>query len=266
MPLNKFQTDFKELMLRPRAELSVENEAVTNTLISDHIHANDRLSIYHNNIIGSLSNVLCSTFPMIENLVGTNFLKEMARQFIFKNPPNSACLHHYGEGFDAFIKEYEPAANLPYLADVATLEFALNHAYYAQDDAPLPADALAQIPPESLAKTLLSPRASATLITSSYPLTDLRAFCLNDGEAPELSAPTDCRLLIYRPKLEVKIIPLTKDEYAFLSNLQQGTPLGAALENVTDTYTTFDFAAFLQKHIALETFCATHPNENKAKR
>lgn len=256
MPLNEFQTEFKNLMLRPRVKLNEGSEYISKILHDDHIPTSDRLSVYHNNIIGSLSASLCATFPMIENLVGEEFLKEMSRAFVFKHPPQNAVLHHYGEGFSDFIKTYEPARGLPYLSDVARFEWAINHAYYAEDDFPLPADALAKISNDKLTETVLNLRASATLIKSNYPLIDLWNFCLNNHPAPDMSVKNDHYVIVYRPALDVQFVPLLQDEYAFLSALNR-EPLGQALEITVEDHPNFNFVSFLQKHISMKTLATT---------
>lgn len=260
MKLKEFQKEFKNTMLRPRSELEERGQSISSHLNEGNISISDRLDVYHNNIIGSLSNALCSTFPMIENLTGPDFLKGMAREFIFQHPPTSAYVHHYGSGFDEFIENYAPARDLPYLSDVARLELALNHAYYAEDDDALPADALSKTLPESLGDIVLNFRKSATLISSDYPLLSLRDFCLNGGEAPDLSRAQPCAFLVMRPHLEVETLPLSIDEYNFLNLLQNKTPLGQALEHNVEQHPDFDFPAFLQKHISLETFCTLQSN------
>ncbi len=260
MQLNKFQKAFKETMLRPLSSLNEGNEYLAQHLNEDHIPLPNRLQVYHNNIIGSLCAAICATFPIIENLTGAEFLKTMAREYTFKNPPKNACLHMYGVGFDDFIKSYEPAKSLPYLPDVASLEIALNNAYYAQDDAPISADALAQISPEELGEAVLSLRQSATLLRSSYPLLQIRDFCLHAKEAPDLSKVIDIYLMIYRPHLDVHIITLEKDEYHFLHLLAHQKPLGEALEQASEKFSTFDFTLFLQKHVSLGTFAMITAN------
>ncbi len=253
MPQNNFQKGFTDLILQPRDKLKEQSEKITPHIISDKIDATNRLGVYHNNIIGSLSSALCATYPMIGNLVGEAFLKEMARQFIFKHPPRGACLHDYGEGFDDFIQTYAPADSLPYLPDVARFEWALNHAYYAQDDIALPIEHFAAIPPEELADTVLPLRSSATLILSPYPLQALHELCLHDGDAPNLNKDTTTRLMIYRPQLEVKIIPLSEAEFDLLIELRTQT-LGNALETILTQHPAFDFSGFLKKHMTLEVF------------
>lgn len=253
MRLNEFQEEFKDIMLQPKRDLGGNCGHIARLIKSENVSAPDRIGVYHNNIVGSLSNALCATFPMIENLTGEDFLRGLAREFIFAHPPTSACLHHYGAGLDDFIKGYAPAATLPYLPDVASLELALNHAYYAEDDVAMPADALTLMPSDTLGACFLKMRKSVTLMCSPHPLIALRYFCLNDGDAPDLTEMGDYPIMIYRPRLEVQIITLSVDEYDFLLNLQKD-PLGAALENTLQKYPVFDFSDFLQKHIALESF------------
>lgn len=260
MPLNKTQNNFKNLMLRPITD--IDSADLDNIFISNHIDAKDRLKVYHNNVVGSLSEALLTTFPLLQHLVGEEFLKGIARAFIFQNPPKNSSVHAYGAGFDEFIQTFEPAESLPYLADVASLEIAMNNAYYAPNDDAMPADALTKIAPENLGDIQIVLRSSAHLISSSYPLIALRAFCLDqdNAPAPDLSVKHECHILILRPHLEVEIIPLDLDEYDMLQTLRTGLTLGEAVEKTLNAYPEFDFALFLQKHISLETFSHIRPN------
>ncbi len=251
---NDFQNTFKGLMLQSKQDLRRHSAPLTAVIHGDNVSATDRLGVYHNNIIGSLCDALCASFPMIENLVGEDFFRQMAKAFIFENPPKNGCLHFYGAGFDGFTKEYAPAADLPYLPDVARFEIAVQHAYYAQDDEAMRADYLAQIPPDLLGECLLELRQSVTLIRSPYPLIALREFYLNNGAPPDLSLKGDFHIMVYRPELEVIFIKLRPDEYAFLTHLQIQN-LGNALEKTVEDFPCFDFTAFLQRHITLQSFC-----------
>lgn len=250
-------------MLRPAREISQAEESFTGLFESNDISVNERLKVYHNNIAGSLSNALCATFPLIENLVGEEFLKAMARAFVFEHPPQSGCLHFYGYGFDAFIKTYEPAKELPYLSDIAAFELAMNYAYYAEDDTALNMEELSQIPPESLGETIIPLRSSSTLLHSSYPLQDIKALCEGqNAQELDLSQKKECYLLVNRPQFDVQILPLSADEHLVLTELQDGKSLGEAVETGLTHFPDFDFQAFLQKHISLETLSTTLTNKD----
>jgi hypothetical protein len=69
-----------------------------------------------------LTEALKDAFPAVHRIVGPEFFQAMARAYIVLEPPRSPILLDYGAGFPDFIGEFEPAAVLPYLADVARIE------------------------------------------------------------------------------------------------------------------------------------------------
>lgn len=217
-----------------------------------------RLSVYRNNIVGSLTDVMIASHPLLEKLVGHEFLEMMARHFVLENPPKHGCLSFYGAAFGTFIENYEPAKTMPYLPDMARLEIALNEAYYAPDDSPLSAKELAATPPESLELEL---RKSVRLIYSKYPLNDIRDFCITDDPEKTMNIDTGgVKLMIYRPALDSIIVKLDEAEYAILDALERRTTLEDALKQTLEKHKGFDFQAFLQQHIKLETFCRMATN------
>lgn len=227
----------------------------------------ERLKIYRNNIFGNLTNALLDTYPLIEKLTGEDFAKSLMRAFILKNPPQEACLNRYGVGLAAFLESFAPARELPYLPDVARLEWAVNEAYYAPDDKPLTPDALQNVPLDELADMVLPLRLSVRLLESRWPLVAVRNFCLkenrpgshDESETLDLSHG-GCRVMVYRPGLAADIVPLEPAEYAFLQDMRAGKTLGGALETTLKTVPDFDFQSFLQKHLTLETFSVPRAN------
>ena len=259
MQLNDIQKKFRDIMLdHPRA-LEAPPEDFAALFDAGDIALPERLKVYRNNIVGSLSEVLINTFPLVDNLVGRDFMKGMARSFVLEHPPQEGCLNDYGAGFERFIAGFEPAKSLPYLPDVAALEIALNGAYNAADDRPLTAQALAAIAPEDLPDLELKFRSSVRLVSSRFPIDKIRAFCLRnedqDGQTLDI-AQGGVTLMIYRPALEVETIALEADEFAMLKSLQAGQALGGALESVLSAHPDFDFQKFLQRHLELGVFRA----------
>jgi hypothetical protein len=76
-----------------------------------HYRANCRL-----NRIAALQ----ATFSTVEQLLGTDFFRAMAREYVDSTPATSANLHEMGDDFPGFIAQFAPAAALPYLPDVAS--------------------------------------------------------------------------------------------------------------------------------------------------
>ena len=220
----------------------------------------ERLKIYRNNIVNSATDALADKLPTIEQLVGRDFLEAMCRSFALKNPPQHGCLNSYGAGLPEFIKAFPPAKSLTYLPDMAALELAMNAAYYAADDKPLRAESLQNIAPENLPETQIKLRANIQLMHSPHPLLAIKEFCEGDqnGDIDMNAAGTP--IMVSRPKFSVQLVPLSLDEHAMLEQLQSQRTLGEAAEHVLTAYPTFDFSAFLLKHISLETFLAFDAN------
>lgn len=252
MRLNSIQERFKDLMLDHPKALNTPPSDLSDILETGDISLPDRLKVYRNNIVGSLTDVMVSSFPLIDKLTGREFMEGMARTFILENPPQSGFLNTYGRGFAEFIEGFEPASGLAYLPDVARLEIALNDSYYAADDEPLTAQQLEKVAPESLQSLNLKLRASSYLLHSNFPLTDIREFALSEENPPDLNKGSE-HLLIIRPKLDTNIMKLGEAEFAFLENLANNT-LGEALQATLSSHETFDIQHTLNKHVQLETF------------
>lgn len=102
--------------------------------IAGAVPAEARLQIYRNHYTITLTDALAATYPVVHRLVGEGFFNQAARRFVRMAPPASPCLFDYGAGFGDFLATLREAAALPYLADVARFEWALNLAYQAEDD------------------------------------------------------------------------------------------------------------------------------------
>ena len=94
------------------------------------------------------------TLPVING----DFFAAMAAAYVEHEPPASSILMLYGAGLAGFIAGFEPAANLPYLADVAWLEWLIHEAANAADAASIGSAELAAVPIESVANLRLRPR------------------------------------------------------------------------------------------------------------
>lgn len=268
MQLSKAQAKFKDTMLAPPSRLDDLPKDVEDLFEHGGIDIGTRLKVYRNNIVGSLTDVMIASFPVIDTLVGREFFEGMARSFILENPPAHGSLTFYGSDFDKFISTFEPAKSLPYLADMAALEIAMNDSYYAADDTALDVNTLATLSPEELLSSRLELRSSAKLITSDYPLSAVRDYCLAEASEeqtdetltpPDLGAGSEY-ILALRPRFAVDLVILTAEEYHMLDILRAGAPIEQALSSTLEAYPEFSFDNFLSRHFALETFCALTPN------
>jgi hypothetical protein len=205
--------------------------------------ANRRYAVYRNNVTVSLINALAATFPATLRITGVDFFRAMARFHVRATPPSSPLLFEYGYDFPDFIERYEHAGSMPWLADVARIERAWLDAYHAADAPPLPAQALASIPSEQLADTILTPHPATRIVRSRYPaVTIFAANRVGDPVARiEASEPEDA--LVTRPGMEVVVRLLPPGGAVFLTHLLAGEPLAAAAEAALTDDSAFDLSA-----------------------
>ena len=109
-----------------------------------------RFAVYRNNVAAGLIGVVAGAFPAVQRIVGEEFFKAMARAYVLAHPPESPVLMDYGADFADFIAGFEPAASVPYLADVARIERAWREAYHAAEAVPLAPTDFAGIPETDL--------------------------------------------------------------------------------------------------------------------
>jgi len=129
-----------------------------------------RISIYRNSIQENLIAVMEGVFPVCKKLVGNAFFTGMARKYIIKTPSKSPSLDDYGDEFANFIEKFPPADTLPYLADVARLEWYCGEAMRAPHAANFDLDRLANVPQTEQANIGLLLTPSARLLHSPYPV------------------------------------------------------------------------------------------------
>jgi hypothetical protein len=204
-----------------------------------------RFAVYRNNVVGGLRKALRTRFPVVEKIVGEEFFVAMALVFVKEQPPRSPQLATYGDEFPAFIAAFEPARELPYLADVARLEAARTRSYHAADATPIGADHFATLDAHAVGAIRIEMHPSIGIVRSAYPIVTIWA--MNSGEQ-ELAPIENWRgedALVSRPYLEVQVRALPLGGAAFLLALAAGRPLGQAAEAAIADDPNFDLTSNL---------------------
>jgi Putative DNA-binding domain len=127
------------------AVLSGDAGAIRDAILSDGLSADARLQIHRNHVRTTLTEALKATFPVVCRLVDERFFAFAADTYIQGHPPSTPCLVEYGESFPGFLEAFPPCRSLPYLGDVARLEWTLNTALHAAEEPPALATALMQV-------------------------------------------------------------------------------------------------------------------------
>ncbi|MEM0990852.1 MAG: DNA-binding domain-containing protein [Pseudomonadota bacterium] len=191
-----------------------------------------RFSVYRNNVVVGLIDAIAATYPAVLALVGEDFFRAAAREFVLQHPPQSPVLISYGGSLPDWISAFPPAAGVPYLGDVAALDWAWNRAYNAADAAPLEGACLAGIAPEDLIGMRVTLHPSVALISSPYPAVSIWAQATKRVPATQLDLSTPESGLVVRPHDGVDVRAISAGLFAVLSALQTGATIGGAAETL----------------------------------
>ena len=221
-----------EVQTAMRCSLLGSGDAAVAPTLGDALTPADRLSVYRNTSRTALTNTLRLNFPAVRRLVGEDFFEAAADTFITREPPHTAWLDFYGEGFAEFLQSFEPAAALIYLPDVARLERAVGHALHAVDAEPLEYSQLLDIELSVQGRVCFTPHPSVSLVFSPYPVDVIwRSVLAQDDAALAAIDPTGgaVRLLVERRAGEIEVTRMDERQWKFAEVLFTGHSLSTAL-------------------------------------
>jgi len=226
-----------------------ENARAAGLIRHDGIDPAERLDIYRNTLIATLVGALRLTYPAVRRVVGEEFFEGAARLFIGERLPRCAYLDDYGAEFSEFLGRLPAAASLPYLADVAALEWAVSRALHAADAEPLDLARLAALSPSDCARACFVPCPTVSLLRTDAPADAIWRAVLNDDDAALQSidlAAGPRWLLVERRESGLEVGSMAEDAWRFASQLFDGQPFVLAIEHAGD----LNADALLAEHFA----------------
>jgi hypothetical protein len=219
--------------------------------------AGSSLLVYRNNIASSLTRALRDLYKVVDKLVGKEFFNALAREFIPANHPPHGRLVDFGRAFPRFLQDFPPAAELPYLADVAALELAWNDAFHSADAGTIAPGVLQSIAPDTFPDLVIQLHPSSQLLWSVHPIMDIWSSNQDGARADQpvdLSSGPD-HLLILRPQNEVVILRMPVDHWVFANALQHGRALRLAHEETVTISPDFDLEVAFGQLLKVGAIC-----------
>ncbi len=208
------------------------------------------LAIYQGSVYGNLCSALADIYPAFVQCVGDDFFQALALRFVKTHPSRSASLDHYGEAFSRFVSTFEPLAALPYVEDLAKLEWSWHLAFHAKNESVLDPRTLNTVPEEAYDDLIFDLSSSARIIKSQFPVREIWQQCLKDknqstdlesqGQEIELLSG-ERHLLVWRAEgYEIRVDTLSYIEYELLSLINKRKTLGTILAELQSKYSQED--------------------------
>lgn len=224
------QQSFSEALFAPAAEAALPLK-----------HA-ERFALYRGNLTSTWAKALAAAYPVIAQLVGEEFFTALAREYGRAHPSDNGDLNRFGAHFESFLRSFEHVQDLPYLPDMARLEWQLHRIHYAHHE---PALQALDIDSQAVEEQSFPWQPTAQLFKSDWAVVPLWLAHQDRPFPQKMDEPS--RALLSRPEWTAHVTPLQAPDYAALQALKEGKTFGAALDAAFALDEDFDVAASLQQ-------------------
>ena len=215
-----------------------------------------RFSVYRNNVVVSLVEALCRGFPALVKLVGDEFFKAVAREFVVHHPPDTPLMMFYGDRLPEFLESFGPTRELHFMPDVARIEIAWRRAFHAADILPVKPEDFGALEPDDLEQATLRFHPALWFMASEHPVYDLwrvgRGLISQEAMTARIPQP----VIMARPQLDVLVEEISTGALAALQALAANIAVGLALKRAFHAEENFDAANFF--HQVLRLGIVTH--------
>ncbi|QUX94093.1 DUF2063 domain-containing protein [Marinomonas sp. CT5] len=208
-----------------------------------------RFNVYRNNVFVSLIDALADIFPVTQRLVGEDFFRAMAREYVQLNPPKTPIISDYGESFSDFARHFEAAKSLPFLGDLVALEYSLlaltNAPEYDTLEHEQISAAFNNTADPAFLHLLLPP--TTQILVSPFAIGSIYLAHLGEGNASlaDIIISKSEYLLLLKSHLYSELHIVSHSEAIFIKQLMQNKPLGEAVPDDE----SFDLGTTLAKLI-----------------
>lgn len=186
------------------------------------------LAIYRHNMEASLLRVLLDYYPVCLKLIGYKAFLMLAKQYIAAYPSSHTDLNNYGASLAEFMQSLFIIEQLPYLPDIARLEWSCYCSLQAVDRLNLDWHKLAGLANETHERLIFELAESVNLLSSDYPIH--RIWMVNQANytGPEIVnlKQGGVKLIVWQHQDKLCLKPLDELNWQVLVAISQRASLG----------------------------------------
>ena len=194
-----------------------------------------RLAVYAGGYLARTREALGEVYEAVRTVVGPRAFSDLARAYAAHRPSREYNLTFVGQDLPAFLADHPLTARLPFLPDLARLEWLVCQAFHARQLPPLDPAAMAGRTVEAWSRSRLRFQPSVAVVASSWPILDIwqaRAQPRSTINLPVTGRPQ--AVLIFRRGVQVQCALLEPPQQAILTRLLAGCTLGEACATLAD--------------------------------
>ncbi len=191
----------------------------------------ERLSVYRDGYPARIAEALDEAYPAVAAVLGEQVFAAVVGRYVETVALTAYNLNDAGAGLAAFLRTEVLSETLPFLADLAVLEWHVTRAFHAHDTPPLEPRTLPWTA-EDWAGATLGFQPSVAVVWSRWPLFALWSA---PTRARELLCDQPDHVLVCRRGTTVRCESVCADEARTLRLLLEGRTLAEAIAHVPGT-------------------------------
>ena len=194
------------------------------------VDAAARLAVYTRGYPARVTESLRETFPAIANILGEGTFAALAARYRPKIPAELRNLNDIGAALPAFLRSDHLRHQLPFLPDLAELEWAVALCFHAEHATAFDASISRGWRMEDWERARVELQPGLALVRSDWPLRELRE--TRDNERSQIDVDLvgrPDRVLVRRRGFEVAVESVGEIEAESIERLLAGEPLGDAM-------------------------------------
>ena len=195
-----------------------------------------RLAVYAGGYQTRVREALAEVYEAVHRVLGEGPFEALSRAYAERHPSHDYNLSLTGRHLPEFLAGSSWAERLPFLPDLARLEWTVCRAFHAADRPPCDVRPLAALPLDAWTGVRVGFQPSVAIVSSAWPVLDLweaRQQPSGTIDIALVNRPQD--VLVFRRGLEVRCARLDVGQKRVLERLLAGEPLGRALDALQGT-------------------------------
>ncbi len=241
------------------------DETYAQTICEYGLSGSRRLGIYQHSVSNGLCDALAGVFEVVKKLVGDEFFAHVAESYVREHPSTSGNVHDFGRTFPEYLETFLGLEALPYLPDVARLEWAYHGSFHSPVEKILNTEKLAQVPESKYDQLTLFLSPACYLLRSNFPVLRIWQVNQDDYEGDEIVdlAEGGVELAIVREGNQIAFHSLMPGTFAMLKAFSDGESFNHSCEAALKVDADCDVGKALQDAVMNRIVIGFFVNEGR---
>jgi len=193
----------------------------------------ERMAVYAEGYQVRIREALAERFEAVRFVLGEETFRRLSAGYAAAHPSRDYNLSLAGRHLPNFLRSDPLGRELPFLPDLADLEWEVAEVFHAEWLPPLPPERFAGIPPERLEQVRLSFQPGLRTVRSDWPVLEIWKSRKQERSTVKLQvAGRPQSVLIRREEMKVRCELLAPAALRLLEALRSGRTVGEGLERL----------------------------------